>query len=97
MSKEQQPKRKPGSNSPNWELYSGSGKEIDYSSIYCPSLGYGPSLEYGSSLEEMARSVQPTGKRRPVNWSRVTVEPGEEQNAEAKLTVGMSGDLNDAI
>ena len=89
MSKQWQPLRKPGANFQGWEQKSVSDKEVDYSAIYGSSIGYGP------SLEEMARSLQPTGTRRPVNWSRVTVEPSPEQKTEAKPTVGMPGDKHE--
>ncbi|MEG4323800.1 hypothetical protein QUB37_13140 [Microcoleus sp. AT3-A2] len=71
-------------------------EEVDWSAIYGPSLGYGDigygDLGYGPSLEEMARSLQPTGTRRGVNWGQVTATPGVGQNSKAnedKPTVGM--------
>jgi len=67
-------------------------QEKDYTSIY------GPSLRYGPSIEEMAQSVKPTGTRRPVDWSRVTVQRQEEQKSSIdKPTVGMGSDRNSPV
>jgi len=46
----------------------------------------------------MAQSVKPTGTRRPVDWSRVTVQRQEEQKSSIdKPTVGMGSDRNSPV
>lgn len=95
---EWQSERKPRSNSSSSEFDGTLNKkeEVDWSAIYGPSFGYGDigygDLGYGPSLEEMARSLQPTGTRRTVNWGQLTAEPRVGQNSKAnedKPTVGM--------
>ncbi len=67
-----------------------NNEKVDWRKVYGPSFGYGNlgygDLGYGPSLEESVRSLQPTGTRRGVNWSRLTVEPRARQNGEADST-----------
>jgi hypothetical protein len=94
MSKYWEPTRKPQASDSFWgrDDRSKPKQEKDYTSIY------GPSLRYGPSIEEMAQSVKLTGTRRPVDWSRVTVQRQEEQKSSIdKPTVGMRSDRNSPV
>lgn len=92
MSKEQQPLKKPGFNASSAEQKSRFKPEIDYSSVYGQSLGYGSSLEYGLPSQEQALDRKTNPARLSIDWSRVTINPCEERKTEENSTIGMSGD-----